>query len=202
MKKSLLFLLSVLALGPSLLHAGGWDRHWEELFQWGEYDSLERALEPRLREEPGLEAGDRARALVYLGVAWHVLGRPEEADQAFLEACRLDSAVRLDRLYVSGEIADRFHAIAAKERESRAAMRMAMVSPSPAQAPADSSRRPREERPVAPAERKAGIRWAWYAAGAGVVAAGTVAILHLIGEDGREPVEPVTEIKVTEIDLR
>jgi hypothetical protein len=77
-----------------------------------------------------------------------------------------------------------------------------MVAPASTHAPADSSRRPREERPVAHAARKAGIRWAWYAAGAGVVAAGTVAILHLIGEDGRETPEPVTEIKVTEIDLR
>jgi hypothetical protein len=203
MMKSLLFLLAFI-LGPPLLHAGGWDSHWDELFQWGEYDSLERALEPHLREEPGFVAGDRARALVYLGVARHVLGRPEEADQAFLEAIRLDTAVRPDRLYVSREIAVRFQAIAAKERERVAANRLAPPPSASARSPADSARRAPEQRPVASAARKPGIRWAWYAAGAGAVAvaAGTVAALHLIGEGESGPRAMPEEIKVTEIDLR
>lgn len=103
----------------------------EDLFKWGEYDSLIRILQPvtalsRLQGGGGTAADSavRAKTYLFLGVAFYATGKRERSDSAFGRACELDPWVKLDRFYVSEEIADHFQAIAMdglRKRKARAA---------------------------------------------------------------------------------
>lgn len=98
----------------------------EDLFKWGEYDSLIRTLDPVV-SRPGFSASiisqadsvNQAKSFLFLGVAFFATSKPDRSDQAFTMACSLDSNVKLDRFYVSEEIAQRFEAIAKELRLRR-----------------------------------------------------------------------------------
>lgn len=96
----------------------------EDLYQWGEYDSLIRYLEPWLAaRSDGADARadsvELARANLFLGVAYWVTDKKSLGEQAFVRACRLDAGLRMDQLYSTPEIMSRFEAIAAGERRAR-----------------------------------------------------------------------------------
>lgn len=93
----------------------------EDLFKWGEYDSLVRVLEPSLESTGAGDSAEMARSNLLLGVAYFATGRPDQAEHAFVQACRLDARVQLETFYVTREIADRFEAVAAREKARRAA---------------------------------------------------------------------------------
>jgi hypothetical protein len=90
----------------------------EDLFRWGEYDSLIRVLEPEIRSGALAQLSDasdstaRAKTFLFLGVAFYATGNPTRADEAFRTACRLDPDVRIDRFYVTEEIANHFQTVA------------------------------------------------------------------------------------------
>lgn len=90
----------------------------EDLFKWGEYDSLIRVLEPAARNgslaelNTSADSAARAKSFMFLGVAFFATGEPAKADDAFQKACDLDPDVKLDRFYVTEEIANHFQAIA------------------------------------------------------------------------------------------
>lgn len=90
----------------------------EDLFKWGEYDSLIRVLEPAASKPESVsrlssqaDSLERAKSLLFLGVAFFATNKPDRADQAFTMACTLDPEVKLDRFYVTEEISARFQAI-------------------------------------------------------------------------------------------
>lgn len=91
----------------------------EDLFKWGEYDSLIRVLEPATAgtgaegaTRTAADSAVRAKSFLFLGVAFYATGKRERADSAFGRACELDPLVKLDRYYVTEEIANHFQAIA------------------------------------------------------------------------------------------
>jgi hypothetical protein len=100
----------------------------EDLFKWGEYDSLIRLLEPSTmnpRPVTGADSLVRAKSYLFLGVAFFATGKPDQADSAFKTACSLDPKVQLDRFYVTEEIANHFQAIAIdgiRRRQAKSAM--------------------------------------------------------------------------------
>ena len=114
---------------PSGPHLG------EDLFKWGEYDSLIRILEPvtagiGLQDGPRTAADSavRAKSYLFLGVAFYATGKREQSDSAFARACDLDPLVKLDRFYVTEEIANHFQAIAMdgiRNRKARTALTLA-----------------------------------------------------------------------------
>ena len=114
-----------MALGlASAARAGELGPTAEDLFQWGEYDSLIRSLEPWLAaRSAGADARsdsvELAKANLFLGVAYWVTEKRALGEQAFARACRLDAGLRMDRLYATQEIIDRFEVIAAEERRLR-----------------------------------------------------------------------------------
>jgi hypothetical protein len=142
-------LLAALAAGPARADESGATP--EELFQWGEYDSLIRTLEPVLAS---LSAGASARgdslelakANLWLGVAYWATGKRDLAEQAFVRGCRLDPGLVLDRLYATPEIFARFDSISARERQERLAASAAAIAlpegTSPAQARNPSAPKP------------------------------------------------------------
>ncbi|MDB5105066.1 MAG: hypothetical protein JWP91_2755 [Fibrobacteres bacterium] len=151
----------------------------EELFKWGEYDSLIRLLEPaasnpgalaELRTRP--DSLLRAKSFLFLGVAFFATGRMDRADEAFGIACGLDPEVKLDRFYVTEEIANHFQAIALdgiRRRNQKAAL---------SQASAALSDRARPVRGTGPAwKSRDGKDWIWWGLGVtALVAAGGGAI--------------------------
>lgn len=129
MKTSLLLLPVLLAAGlPSLTPAAPGDlpapADYEELYRWGEYDSLIRLLEPRLLAAPGdssrnIPDAERSRAAsahLALGVAYWAGGREAEASLAFAHALRLDPDQRLDPLYSTPDMVLRLESLAEEER--------------------------------------------------------------------------------------
>lgn len=102
---------------PAALSRAG----FEDLFKWGDYDSLIRVLEPwvasGLPSSPSrADSTERGRANLYLGVAYWASGRQELGVQAFTRAARLDSTLRLDPLYSTPEMEARFSAVLEAER--------------------------------------------------------------------------------------
>jgi hypothetical protein len=155
----------------------------EELFRWGEYDSLIRALEP-LAEAPGFATGaatradsaDRARSLLYLGVAYYAKGRTDRADPAFRLACALDSGVELDKFYVTQAIAAHFNDVKSEDRrgrEDRDALDRARRGPGATQAPPAGGSPDRSARTAREARfaRKGDHDWLWWGLGAAAMAA-------------------------------
>lgn len=132
----------------------------EDLFKWGEYDSLIREVESWLAVQSsggtaGADSAELARANLQLGVAYWAIGRKSLGDRAFIRACRLDTALALNGLYATPQIEARFQELAAAERESirKQAAAQTAARPSPAARP----RKP--------------FAWKWWAAG-GLAAAG------------------------------
>jgi hypothetical protein len=170
----------------------------EELFKWGEYDSLIRVLEP-LAAAPGYlsraadraDSADRARCLLYLGVAYFAKGRSDRADSAFVSACALDSALQLDRFYVTPAIAEHFRDVrteAFRRREERTARAPSPGAPEGAQAPLPSGDRPA-------ARLKDDRAWLWWGLGAAaLVAAGGGA--YWIATQPSAPREQVTTLDI------
>jgi hypothetical protein len=154
----------------------------EDLFKWGEYDSLIRSLEPVLASQSaGATArGDSlewARSNLWLGVAYWATEKRPLAEQAFVRACRLDPAIALDRLYATPEMVASFDAIASREREAR---RSALAAAAAAAGPAAP------KPPAAKPWRKRG--WAVGAATAvGLAAGGT----YLYLSSRKEPEEMI-----------
>lgn len=97
---------------------------FEELFKWGDYDSLIHVLEPLVATEPPVgakgptraDSTGRGRVNLYLGVAYWASGRQEQGVQAFTRAARLDTSLRLDPLYSTPEMEARFAAVLEAER--------------------------------------------------------------------------------------
>jgi len=122
--RALGLLLLALSFAPCRARADETAPKPEELFQWGEYDSLIRSLEPVLAS---LSAGATARgdsvelakANLWLGVAYWATEKRTLAEQAFRRACRLDRGLVLDRLYATPEIVERFESISIDERKER-----------------------------------------------------------------------------------
>ena len=117
MKKTLIALTSAfLAVGTASLASPVVEG--EDLFKWGEYDSLIRVLEPATRSgslselKTWADSAGSAKSLMFLGVAFFATGESAKADDAFQKACGLDPEVKLDRFYVTEEIANHFQAIA------------------------------------------------------------------------------------------
>jgi tetratricopeptide (TPR) repeat protein len=109
----------------------------EDLFKWGEYDSLVRLLEPATKSESlsqlktGADSAIRAKSFLFLGVAFYATGKKEQANDAFNRACDLDPLVKLDRFYVTEEIANHFQAIAMdgiRRQRTNEAIKMVSVS--------------------------------------------------------------------------
>ncbi len=79
-------------------------------FEWGEYQRLIDTLEPYLAQSPdSLNFEQRATYRCYLGVAYFAAGRIGDAQKQFYGALSCDSAITLDRKYISGEIASLFN---------------------------------------------------------------------------------------------
>lgn len=162
--------LLLLAAAPG--RAGDPEPWVQELFQWGEYDSLIRALEPWLAaRSAGADGRDDsvalARANIFLGVAYNATDKPGLGDQAFARACRLDPSARLDRFYATPEISARFDSIATRERLTRLSAAAPAVPAAPAAAAAGGKE---------PAARKRGFGWKGWTLGllttAGLAAGG------------------------------
>lgn len=119
-----LLLLAMAWALPPAAQARDLEPGFEDLFQWGEYDSLIRSLEPWLAARSaggGLrdDSLELARANLILGVAYLATNRKTLGEQALVRACRLDPDVSLNRLYATPEIMARFETIAAYERQQR-----------------------------------------------------------------------------------
>lgn len=168
--------LAVLALVRPTT-AGELEPSAEDLFKWGEYDSLIRSLEPWLAaRSAGADARadslELARANLYLGIAYWATDKRSLGEQAFVRAGRLDRTLQMDRLYATPEMAARFDSIVAQERRARdAEIAAAATGKGNAGVP---------DRP-GPAARKTGLGWKAWTVGAlttaGLVAGGTYVIL-------------------------
>jgi hypothetical protein len=171
----------------------------EELFRWGEYDSLIRALEP-LTQAPGFAKGavtradssDRAHSLLYLGVAYYAKGRTARADSAFRQACALDSGVAMDKFYVTQAISTHFDAIRVEDlrgRLERDARTRAIRPVSGATRAPDAGKRP--DQSVWKQDRN----WVWWGLGtAAAVAAGGGVYWYAVQSSG--PHESITTLDV------
>ena len=172
----------------------------EDLFKWGEYDSLIRMLEPvALRTGESATRRDsmaRAKSLLFLGVAFCATGETERADRAFARAVELDPQVELDRFYVTEAIANRFQrtALRALRRQSGAAPNGTALpaGESPQTAPRRAAAAPA---PAIAARSRHGWLWVGLGAAAAFAAAGSGYYLFLAGQDGGN------RDQVTRIDL-
>src|SRR5437868_2542656 len=113
------FIILILVMASAALaDAAGPIVTTEELFKWGEYDSIIRSLEPMVAA-PGFisqatnraDSADHAKSLLYLGVAYYAKGRTDRADTTLHSAFALDPGLELDRFYVTPAIADHFQAL-------------------------------------------------------------------------------------------
>jgi hypothetical protein len=188
-------LLGTALLGSALAFAAGIrasePASVEELFKWGEYDSLIQVLEPG---RPAVHAGsaslatradsaEEARARLYLGVAYWAKGRTEAGSRAFLQATRLDPDLRLDPLYATPEMAAHFERLAEVSQRLQSA-----ALPAPAPAPADGDGKPRK-----PGRGGASPWWKWGGA-AGLAVAGTLTAVYFATRSAEPPKERITVI--------
>jgi hypothetical protein len=138
------------------------------------------------------DSSERARSLLYLGVAYFAKGRTDRADTAFRFACALDPGVELDKFYVTPAIAGHFDAVRTESRRGsleREALARAVRS-APAAAPAPSGRRQADRKVL-----KEDPRWVWWGLGtAALVAAGGGAYWYAQQASG--PREIVTTLDV------
>jgi hypothetical protein len=194
-----------LALAASLASVRPAAASPEELFKWGEYDSLVRALEPGV-SRPGYASSaptrsdslERARALLYLGVAYAATGRTAAADSAFACAFGLDTSLALDRFYVTPAIAARFDSVAAGRRRER--------RPAVPASPTDAVSAPPGPRPAlaGPATPpSAALRtgrsdraWLWWGMGITAAAAAGGGAWWYLSARAKDPGENVTTIDV------
>ena len=165
----------------------------EDLFKWGEYDSLIRILEPAaLHPGPTGTHGDslaQAKSLLFLGVAFCATGKPDRADEAFSRAVELDPEVELDRYYVTEEIARRFQVTALR------ALRKHPVRPvaTAASIPVASAL------PAAPAPARASRPrhgWVWLGVGTTFTVAVVAAGYYLFSDHGGNR-EDITRIDLS-----
>jgi hypothetical protein len=113
-----LIILVLVTSSMALADAAGTIVTAEELFKWGEYDSIIRSLEPVVAA-PGFispatnrtDSADHAKSLLYLGVSYYAKGRTDRADTTLRSAFVLDPGLELDRFYVTPAIADHFQAL-------------------------------------------------------------------------------------------
>lgn len=158
----------------------------EDLFKWGEYDSLIRVLEPSTRNETKVrtlaDSLERAKSFLFLGVAFYATGKKSRAEDAFMRAVELDPQVKLDRFYVTEEIANHFQAIALDGLRKRAAVK---VTP-------DTVRTRSAPQPVL-VPRKSRKWWWW---GAGVAAAAVAGGGYFLLTPEKAP-DNVTKIDLT-----
>lgn len=185
-----IILASALAALPISPEEGLEGASLEDLFRWGEYDSLILILEPARSgadsvRSSGLatrqDSAGEAMARMYLGVSYWAKGRQEEGARAFGIANRLDSSLRLDPLYTTPEMALRFSQIAAAARRPDSGAPRSPVVPTAASEGADL--------PARPGTGKPGRRRAWWTgAAAAVTATGAVAGYYLV-RSGRKPRE-------------
>jgi hypothetical protein len=191
-------LLFVFALAAAVLpdQAAAEAPSGEDLFKWGEYDSLIRVLEP----ENGTEAihsprspadsASRAKSFLFLGVAFYATGKVGQADEAFAQACDLDPDLKLDRFYVTDEIADHFQAIAKngmRRRQSRQAVTAAASGPA-------ARHQSAQGRPVL--KNRDGKPWLWWSLGVTALAVAGGGALYLANQ-AHVPDEKVTKIDLT-----
>jgi hypothetical protein len=167
----------------------------EDLFKWGEYDSLIRLLDPvemGTRPATAADSADRAKAYLFLGVAFYATGKPASADSAFASACSLDPQVKLDRFYVTEEIANHFQDIALdgiRRSQSGNALAAASAERSARTSHAGVSGRP-------PRIEREGKEWVWWGLGAAALAAAGGGIILFMNHD-----KPASD-NVTTIDAR
>lgn len=168
----------------------------EELFKWGEYDSLIQALEPSRTAAEGeaslrglssrSDSSEEARARLYLGVAYWATGRREEGTRAFAMATRLDSGLGLDAYYATPEIAARYEQIAEAVRRSAPTAR----------GPQERGFGERSQAPgialqAAPPRSRA---WIWWTGAATAAAAGAAAGTYIFMRLNEAPKETITII--------
>jgi hypothetical protein len=162
----------------------------EDWFRWGDYDSLIAVLEPWLRDTAQASA-ERARAFLYLGVAYQAGNVRRLSDSAFYKACDLDTAIVLDRYYVAPEILDHFHAVAADCRSRKEARN----PPSAAPAPGGLNAPPPARSSSAGVSGKAGSHaLLWWTAGGMLAATALAGGVLLLLQPERKPIDSVTVI--------
>jgi hypothetical protein len=174
----------------------------EDWFKWGDYDSLISVLEPWAKDTAEASA-ERARAFLYLGVAYQAGNERRLSDSAFHKACDLDTAVGLDQYYVAPEILDHFHAVAAECRSRNTARapipsRPIDAGPKPgadlAALPISAKgAKPMESRPAAQKERSSHALL-WWTVGSAVTASVLVAGALILLQPERKPIDSVTVI--------
>jgi hypothetical protein len=136
----------------------------DDFFKWGEYDSLANRLETWMAiasapTEPP-DSANLAKANLYLGVAYYAAGKSSQSDSAFLRACRFEKGVKLDKFYVTGEMASRFDALVSTFS--------AKTEPPPPPKPGSSA-------PAASTSKGREMGWIWFGSGAVIaITAGTV----------------------------
>jgi hypothetical protein len=153
----------------------------EELFKWGEYDSLIHVLEPprsSAQEDSILghlatraDSVEEAKARMYLGVAYWAKGRTEAGSRTFLQATRLDRGLRLDPLYATTEMAAHF------ERLAEAGQKI--LIPAVPQGPPPPGGKTPERRKAAPR------RWLVWSGVAGAAVAGTFTGIYFLNRSQR-----------------
>jgi len=193
--RAILFGVAALAWAQSA-GASGPGPSGEDLFKWGEYDSLIRILEPAaLHPGPTGNHGDslaQAKSLLFLGVAFCATGKPERADEAFSRAVEIDPDVELDRFYVTEEIARRFQTTALR------ALRKHPVRPVAAatSAPFEVSRSAAPASSPGPGTRRR-HGWVWLGVGTTFTVAAVAAGYYLFSDDHVGHREEVTRIDLS-----
>lgn len=187
MKRAILFGLAAMAWAQGAVWASGPGVPGEDLFKWGEYDSLIRILEPaEFHPGPTGNHGDslaQAKSLLFLGVAFCATGKPDRADEAFSRAVEIDPDVELDRFYVTEEIARRFQTTALRALRKHPVRPVAAATSAPA-APTASVR------PSSPRRR-----WVWLGVGTTFTVAAVAAGYYLFSDHSGNREE------ITRIDL-
>lgn len=153
----------------------------ENLFKWGEYDSLiqilappsDTGLTPDAASRTSVDSMRAARNQLMLGVAYYAVGRRAKSDAAFRHALRLEPEIELDKFYVSPEIFSRFTGIAGEGRaadpaKTEAASRAAAQRSVPPEEPSPRTARPS---PQAIFPHGTSHAWIWWSA------AGSAALL-------------------------
>lgn len=196
MKRIALAIAIVILPATLPVRAGASSLPGEELFKWGEYDSLIRLLEPVGTMAPpatAADSADRAKSYLFLGVAYFATGKKVQADSAFASACSLDPQVKLDRFYVTEEIANRFQAIAPHDTGRRQPERE--VRAVPAEAAYKDAAAP--ESPIASDRtsrvRRRGGQWVWWGLGTTALGASGVTILWIMSRE-ESPSENIISI--------
>jgi hypothetical protein len=194
--RAIIAIASVILAAAFPGRAGASNAPGEDLFKWGEYDSLIRLLVPvgtTALPAAAADSAERAKSYLFLGVAYYVTGKTAQADSAFVSACGLDPQVKLDRFYVTEEIANHFHAIAldeARRRQARSETR-AVSTEATTRAPAEPGRPSGSGRSLL--ARSGGRKWAWWGLGTTALGIAGVGILLLMTWEER-PSEKVTRI--------